>query len=154
MSVDTNLTPRQREVFGFIRDYIGRTGISPTLREISEAINLSVATTNDHVRNIVKRGFMVRHKGARGLSPAPEKGRTILPSLTPLQFKTLDFICTHIEKTGTPPLLSDVAKFNEISKATAFELLNAIAGKGYIARTPRMKAGITVLHKTPEVSGD
>ncbi len=55
------LTRRQREVFDFIQDFIGRHGYSPSLQEIASALGLSsVATVHKHVTHLVAKGLVRR----------------------------------------------------------------------------------------------
>lgn len=55
------LTRRQREIFDFVREFIGRNGYSPSLEEIGRHFNLSsVATVHKHVTNLVRKGLLRR----------------------------------------------------------------------------------------------
>lgn len=61
------LTDRQREVLEFIGGRIERTGLAPTYREIG--VGLQIRSTNgvsDHVRALVKKGYIGRLDGDRG----------------------------------------------------------------------------------------
>lgn len=70
------LTRRQREVFDFIQDFIGRHGYSPSLQEIAGALGLSsVATVHKHVTNLVKKGLVRRGWNQnRSIEPAAGSG--------------------------------------------------------------------------------
>ncbi|TWT72703.1 LexA repressor [Posidoniimonas polymericola] len=60
MSLD-QLTPRQREVFDFIRDLICNRGYGPTVREIGE--NFSINSPNGvmcHLKALEKKGLITR----------------------------------------------------------------------------------------------
>ena len=55
------LTPRQREIFEFIRDFIGRRGYSPSIAEIGERFSLSSpATVHKHLQNLASKGLIRR----------------------------------------------------------------------------------------------
>ena len=70
------LTRRQREVLDFILRYRARTGVAPTLREISEAFGFSsTASAQKHVRELERRGWLQRLKHRRrGLVPVEPPG--------------------------------------------------------------------------------
>ncbi len=55
------LTRRQREIFEFIRDFIGRRGYSPSIAEIGERFGLSSpATVHKHLQNLASKGLIRR----------------------------------------------------------------------------------------------
>lgn len=54
------LTGRQRLVYEFVRDYIVRTGIAPTFREMSAHFGNTVGSLHEIVGRIVERGWLVR----------------------------------------------------------------------------------------------
>src|ERR671938_491202 len=59
--VDLNLTKRQREIFDFIKEYSGRHGYPPTVRDIGKAIGLtSSSTVHAHLANLEKLGLVRR----------------------------------------------------------------------------------------------
>lgn len=62
-------TKRQRELLGFIEEFIGSNGYSPSYREIMAGLNYtSVATVSLHVNNLIKRGHLKkRDHSARSL---------------------------------------------------------------------------------------
>ncbi len=63
------LYPRQREIFDYIKQHIQKSGSSPTLKQISEAMNLSsLATVSEHLDALEKKGLIERVFGeARGI---------------------------------------------------------------------------------------
>jgi len=62
------LTPKQREYYDFIRDHIHEYGSSPSLQEIANHFNVSVANAHTKVNALVDRGFLTRTEGAtRGI---------------------------------------------------------------------------------------
>ena len=58
------LTPKQREYFDFIRDYIHENGYSPTRDTIAKRFNVSVANAQNKVDALVKKGFLERDANA------------------------------------------------------------------------------------------
>lgn len=61
------MSPRQAEVLAFVRDQIGRFGEAPTLREIGEAIGVSIPGAHGLVDALVADGRLLktaaRHRG-------------------------------------------------------------------------------------------
>lgn len=56
-----DLTKRQQEIFDFIRDYAGRVGYPPTVREIGKAVGLtSSSTVHAHLANLERSGVLRR----------------------------------------------------------------------------------------------
>ena len=56
-------TKKQRELLGFIEQFIGEHGYSPSYREIMTGCNYtSVATVSLHVNNLIKRGHLVKRE--------------------------------------------------------------------------------------------
>ena len=55
------LTPRQRQVYDFIVDYIYQQGYPPTLREIGQQLQIrSTNGVNDHLRALERKGYLAR----------------------------------------------------------------------------------------------
>lgn len=55
------VTPRQKQVLDFIRHYNDRHGVSPTLEEIGQHLQLgSLATVHKHLRGLEERGAIRR----------------------------------------------------------------------------------------------
>jgi len=65
-------TKKQKELLGFIEEFIARHGYSPSYREIMKGLNYSsVATVALHVNNLIKRGHLhKRDYSARSLEVA------------------------------------------------------------------------------------
>ncbi|NVN90545.1 MAG: transcriptional repressor LexA [Desulfuromonadales bacterium] len=59
------LSPRQNDVFDFLREFLGSQGYSPTLREIARHLNISgtVAVVR-HLEALEKKGWIKRQPGA------------------------------------------------------------------------------------------
>ncbi|MHB8423296.1 MAG: transcriptional repressor LexA [Leptospirales bacterium] len=63
------LTPRQEETLSFITRYMEQSGYPPTVREI--AGHMGIRGTNavkKHLDALVKKGYLLRRKGARALN--------------------------------------------------------------------------------------
>ena len=60
---------RQRQILDFISQYIQRTGYSPTLQEIAQALGVSsLATVHEHLGAMSKKGVIKRYEGSvRGI---------------------------------------------------------------------------------------
>jgi repressor LexA len=59
--VELNLTKRQREIFDFVKTYVGQHGYPPTVRDIGQAIGLtSSSTVHAHLGNLEKLGLLRR----------------------------------------------------------------------------------------------
>lgn len=69
MSEPIRPTKKQRELLGFIEQFIAEHGYSPSFREIMKGLNYtSVATVALHVNNLIKRGHLrKRDHSARSL---------------------------------------------------------------------------------------
>jgi repressor LexA len=53
------LTRRQREIYDYLRDFVGTHGYSPSLEEIGAKFGLtSVATVHRHIELLVEKGFV------------------------------------------------------------------------------------------------
>jgi repressor LexA len=63
------LTPRQRQIFKFIKEYIAGNDYPPVYSDIGKAVGLSsTATVFNHIRALEKKGYLKRIKGvSRGL---------------------------------------------------------------------------------------
>ncbi len=66
---------RQKQIVGFIKQYIDKYGYSPTLGEIAEAIGVSsLATVHEHLGALVKKGVIKKFEGAvRGIELLDQK---------------------------------------------------------------------------------
>ena len=69
------LTRRQREIYDFVRGFVGERGYSPSLEEIGAEFGLSsVATVHKHVQHLVEKGLLKKAwNRSRSVEPvAPE----------------------------------------------------------------------------------
>jgi repressor LexA len=79
--VELNLTKRQREIFDFIKEYSGRHGYPPTVRDIGKAIGLtSSSTVHAHLSNLEKLGLVRRDPTKpRALELLGDAARKVMP---------------------------------------------------------------------------
>jgi len=62
------LTPRQREIFEWIKDFIQEHGMPPTVREIGDAFGMKSSSMFDHLKALERKGYLKRgDMGARHL---------------------------------------------------------------------------------------
>lgn len=66
MSPSLPLTRRQRDILEFLRDYVDRQGISPTLEEIAAHFGVNKVTVFGHVAEMERKGILKRR--AKGIS--------------------------------------------------------------------------------------
>ncbi len=59
------ITKRQFEIAGFIRDFIGKNSISPTLYDIAEYFAIKPSTAAAHIAALERKRVIVRQKGRR-----------------------------------------------------------------------------------------
>jgi repressor LexA len=61
LTLQMDLTKRQKEIFDYIRKYAAKTGYPPTVREIGKAVGLhSSSTVHAHLANLEKIGLLRR----------------------------------------------------------------------------------------------
>src|SRR5476651_1081760 len=82
-------TKKQRELLGFIENFIAEHGYSPSYREIMKGLNYtSVATVALHVNNLIKRGHLAkRDRSARSLEVV-KASENAIPKVALKQLKT------------------------------------------------------------------
>jgi repressor LexA len=68
------LTRRQREIFDFLRDFVGEHGYAPSLEEIGAHFGLSsVATVHKHVQHLAEKGYLRKAwNRSRSIEPLEE----------------------------------------------------------------------------------
>ncbi|HEV8585931.1 MAG TPA: transcriptional repressor LexA [Methylomirabilota bacterium] len=54
------LTEKQREVLGFIRSFVGKHGVPPTVREIGDRFKVTPRAAFDHLRALERKGALQR----------------------------------------------------------------------------------------------
>ena len=55
-----DLTPRQKEIFNFVRTFIKGRGYPPSIREIGEHFNIYPRAAFDHLKALEKKGYLKR----------------------------------------------------------------------------------------------
>lgn len=69
VNVQMHLTPKQKKVLDFIRDYTKNNGYSPSFREISAYLTKSISTAQHYVEELEAKGLLHRVENvARGIS--------------------------------------------------------------------------------------
>src|SRR2546421_7062701 len=58
------LTDKQQEVLGFIRTFVAKHGVPPTVREIGGRFNVTPRAAFDHLRALERKGALQRRVGA------------------------------------------------------------------------------------------
>lgn len=64
------LTGRQRDVLGFIREFSDRHGVPPTVREIGARFRITPRAAFDHLRALERKGALLRRASAGRTSRA------------------------------------------------------------------------------------
>jgi repressor LexA len=103
----TYLTERQRDVLAFIEKKLDRSGVAPTLREISEAFGFaSTASAQKHIALLERKGYLRREKHQkRGLVLAA-KGSMDRPSEVELPLLGVVAAGSPIESLADPEPVS------------------------------------------------
>jgi len=100
------LTNRQREILDFIIESTKEIGYPPSIKEIAEFFGFrSLTTASDHIKALIRKGFIHKDKGARKL-------------IVDSKYKTSDTTQTHYEKI---PLVGDIAAGSPILAAENIE---------------------------------
>jgi SOS-response transcriptional repressor LexA len=92
------ITKRQFEIAGFIRDFIGKNTISPTLYDIAEYFSIKPSTAAAHIAALERKRVIVRQKGRRR-SIRPVGMGTGLPQKVPV---CVPFFLKDINLSGAP----------------------------------------------------
>lgn len=99
MKKDNELSIRQKEILTFIKKYTAKNNYPPSIREISQGVNLkSPATTHVHVKNLIEKGYLKRNLN----------NHKLLELLVPNEFEQV------LEGTVQIPLLGKVTAGNPI----------------------------------------
>ncbi len=61
------LTKKQKEILDFIKSYINKHGISPSLEEICYHFDKAIGTIHEHVEELAKKGFLNKTNNIRGI---------------------------------------------------------------------------------------
>ena len=56
----TDLTPRQQQVYDYLKTYIGNSKYPPSVQEVSEHFGISIRAAYDHIKALEKKGRLRR----------------------------------------------------------------------------------------------
>jgi len=71
------LTPRQKDVFEYIKNYLNINGYSPSLEEIATNFGISIPSVHQHIELIKKKGYLKKEESqSRSVSPLQESPTT------------------------------------------------------------------------------
>ena len=94
------ITKRQFEIAGFIRDFIGKNAISPTLYDIAEYFSIKPSTAAAHIAALERKRVIVRQKGRRrSIRPVGAGMGTALPKKSPV---CVPFYLRNTDYSGAP----------------------------------------------------
>src|SRR5437773_9905951 len=65
-----DLTDKQREVLGFMRSFVAKHGVPPTVREIGDRFKVTPRAAFDHLRALERKGALQRRVSAGRTSRA------------------------------------------------------------------------------------
>src|SRR2546427_13187930 len=69
------LTGKQREVLGFMRSFVAKHGVPPTVREVGDQFKVTPRAAFDHLRALERKGALQRRADAGSTSRAPPLAR-------------------------------------------------------------------------------
>ena len=94
------ITKRQFEIVNFIRDFIGKNTISPTLYDIAEYFSIKPSTAAAHIAALERKRVVVRQKGRRrSIRPVGMNMGAGLPQKVPV---CVPFYLKNAGITGAP----------------------------------------------------
>jgi len=94
------ITKRQFEIVNFIRDFIGKNTISPTLYDITEYFSIKPSTAAAHIAALERKRVVVRQKGRRrSIRPVGMNMGAGLPQKVPV---CIPFYLKNAGITGAP----------------------------------------------------
>lgn len=74
VNIQMTITPKQKKVLDFIKNFVKDNGYSPSLHEIAEHFQKSVSTAQHFVEELKNRGFLQKTDNvARGISTAVQQ---------------------------------------------------------------------------------
>ena len=106
------LTPRQKQVLDFIKNYISQNDYAPTYEEIGKAVKLSsTATIHNHIKALEKKGYIEKQRNVtRGLVVLSQKDES---NTSVIVIQVLGKI------TGTTPLVEGGASRGSIELSSS-----------------------------------
>lgn len=114
------ITRRQKQVYDFISDFVGRNGYSPSFEEIGGGLGLSsLATVHKHISNLEKKGLLRRdYNRSRSIDVIAPKGnmkKSMAPNPLSLPLSGMIAAGRPIEAVENPETIS-LADFTNSSK--------------------------------------
>ena len=55
------LAPKQKQVLDYIKQYTKKHGVSPTFKEMEKHLHKSFSTIHEHVRVLIKKGYLIKN---------------------------------------------------------------------------------------------
>lgn len=89
------LSPQQKKVVQFIRDYNSKTELAPTVYEIADYLSVKPATAFAHVRALQKKNIVARTSKARSIKLIEKSSRNYHDFEIPLHYDPSDVDFTH-----------------------------------------------------------
>ena len=77
------LTERQKEILGFIEEYVREYGVAPSIRDIAARFGIQVRAVADHLKALERKGYIER---------LPGRSRGIILKKSPNSIPLLGFI--------------------------------------------------------------
>ncbi len=74
------LTEKQKNMIGFIDEFVNTMGMAPTIYEIAEHFKIKTSTVFAHVRALQKKGYLTRSSKARSISLTRQKKKNRIPA--------------------------------------------------------------------------
>jgi len=116
------LTPKQKQIYDFIKTYSDKKGFSPTHEEIAKKFKLAVSTIHEHLSALEKKGYIKKEPGqARTIeviSPNKNNGLVRIPLLGTISAGGPIAAIRNTETIEVP--------FNMLSKGTSHYALKVL----------------------------
>jgi SOS-response transcriptional repressor LexA len=130
------LTDRQAQILGFIKQHIKETGYPPTLREIGGAHGISSTNgVNDHLGALERKGYLSRGdwkaRSLRVLSPGDPAPR----SEATLRAQAAAFIDARIATVGVSPTIRELGAELALDSIEAQRIVRDLTRDGHVAPT-------------------
>jgi repressor LexA len=118
--VRMELTPRQKEIFGFVKTFIKEQGYPPSVREIGQQFDIYPRAVFDHLKALERKGYLKRRsstsRGLEVLVASSRKGERLpvreIPIVGRVAAGKPTLAAEHVE--GTVPLPSEWTKGEEV----------------------------------------
>ncbi|MBN1168347.1 helix-turn-helix domain-containing protein [Candidatus Woesebacteria bacterium] len=72
--MSVSLTPKQRQIFGFISNFYDKKGYAPTLKEIAKNFKISTTTAHQYIESLIKKEYLHKTEGSvRNIIPVSQR---------------------------------------------------------------------------------